>query len=262
MERTSSKRGLLMETTSYEQDLSEQASASTPVTENTQHPLASAPPTTICGASGSYGTSSMQTSQQRAEDIAVKDTSTIPPPISLPAPPPQYHINPADTDALLRRAQQLGLLDPLTSATLPQLHRALVGNPPSNLQGDGNVQLQQLPQNLLQLPNAQQQFDLEERSKASTYQYNLSTINERVSSMSDEDGIVPRNIRAPSAYNREASNKSTASVRNGFGTGYGGITSLTEPGTVQQVIGALQDGSQQQQQQQIRRVKSARITAH
>ena len=271
MERTSSKRGLLMETTSYDQDLSSHSNplasasahsalhavSSAPLEETSQHPLASIQQPQICGPSESYMTTSMTTSRHQMEATMSKDQIILPPPISLPGPLPQYHINLSDTDALLKRAQEMGLLDPLNTTALPQIQRLLAANLSNKLHGDPTQQqIQQIQHPLLQLPNSQHRFSLEEKSVNPIHQYNLSTINERTSpngSPADGYGVEPQNISASSAYNRESSRPSTSSAVNGFGSGVGGITSLTGPGTVQQVIGALQS-SQQQQEQHRRRV--------
>ena len=258
MERTSSKRGLLIETTSYEQDLSSHSnplatasehsalhavSPTTPINEIPRHPLAPI----------------QQQSQQQSEDELSKDPIILPPPILLPGPQPQYHINlSADADILLKRAQEIGLLDPLNSAALPQLQRLLAVNLSNKLQGDPSTQqIHQVQHPMLQIPSSHQRFNSDEKTLNPTHQYNLSTINERTSpNGSPEDGyrVESRNISIPAGYNREGGRPSTSSVVNGFGSGYGGVTSLTGPSPVQQVIGALQD-TQKQQEQQRRRVK-------
>ena len=151
MERTSSKRGLLIETTSYEQDLSSHsnplatgsehsalhsASPITPINEVPQHPLASIQQQSQKrGSVESYTTTSMTPPRQQSEDELLKDPIILPPPILLPGPQAQYHINlSADADILLKRAQEIGLLDPLNSAALPQLQRLLAGNLSNKLQ--------------------------------------------------------------------------------------------------------------------------------
>lgn len=267
MERTSSKRGLLLETTSYEQDLSSHSnplattsehselhavSPTAPTNEVSQHPLASIQqqPQT-CGSPESYTTTTITRSRPQSVDELLINPIILPPPMLLPAPQAQYHINlSADADVLLKRAQELGLLDPLNSAALPQLQRLLASNLSNKLQADPSMQqIHHVQQPMLQQPSSHLRFNSDETTMNPNHQYNLSTINERTSpNGSPEDGY------------REGGRPSTSSVVNGLGSGCGGITSLTDPSPVQQVIGALQD-TQKQQDQQRRRVKDLKSSS-
>ena len=62
----------------------------------------------------------------------------------------------SDAEALLNRAQRMGLLDLLTSTTLPQV-QTTSATPTHQLNLQTQQQLQQFAQNVLQLPNQQYQ---------------------------------------------------------------------------------------------------------
>ena len=252
MERTSSKSGLLIETTSYEQDLSAHSNplasasehsnlhavSSTPIDDQPPHPLASAPIPP-----------SMSINAQPIGDTIDRNSSALPPSATMPGPS-QYHINLSDTDVLMRRAQEMGLLDPmnpLNSSALPQFQRLLAANLSTKLQGDlANMQMQQLQHPLLHLPPPQQRFSLDEKSAHPTHQYNLSTITEQTSSNgSQTDSLGIGSVPPP--FTGGSNLQPSASAVNGFGSGAGGITSLTAPSPIQQVIGALQSSQQQQE---------------
>ena len=254
MERTSSKSGLLIETTSYDQDLSAHSNplasasehsglhavSSTPIDEQPPHPLAS-----------TAHTPSMSMNTQQMGETMEKNSSTLPPSAAMSGAP-QYHINLSDTDVLMRRAHEMGLLDPmnpLNSSALPQFQRLLAANLSTKLQGDlANMQMQQLQHPLLHLPTQQQRFSLDEKSAHPTHQYNLSTITEQTSSNgSQTDSVGVGSVPPP--FTGSSNLPSSASAVNGFGSGAGGITSLTAPSPIQQVIGALQSSQQQQVQE-------------
>ena len=250
MERTSSKSGLLIETTSYDQDLSAHSNplasasehsglhavSSTPLDEQPPHPLAS-----------STNPPSMSINNQQMNDVLDRNSMSFPPAVSLPGPP-QYHINLTDTDALMRRAQEMGLLDPmnpLNSTALPQFQRLLAANLSNKLQGDlATMQMQQLQHPILHLQNQQQRFSMDDKPSNPTHQYNLSTITEQTSSSGSQADSIGIGSNPP-AFNGGSNVQSSSGV-NGFGSGAGGITSLTAPSPVQQVIGALQSSQQQQ----------------
>ena len=257
MERTSSKRGLLMETTSYDQDLSAHSNplastsdhsglhavSSTPQDEQPPHPLAS-----------TVQNPSLTLNNQQMDDSIARTPITLPPPTSLPGPPPQYHINLSDTDALMRRAHEMGLLDPmspLNSTALPHFQRLLAANLSNKLQGDlANMQMQQLQHPMLHLQSTQHRFSLDEKSANPTHQYNLSTITERTSpNGSQTESLGNGSQSLQQAFNGGSNIQANTSAVNGFGSGAGGITSLTGPSPIQQVIGALQSSQQQQEQQ-------------
>ena len=273
MERTSSKRGLLMETTSYDQDLSAHSnpvasssqsstlcamSSSTPLDEAPLHPLASTEPQPEkSGFSESYNaTKPMPTSrQQHLEEKLIRESILLSPSaVSLSNTQQQHHINLTETEALLRRAQETGLLDTLNSIALPQLQSLLAASLTNKLQGDSTNPVQQ------QAPHFSHPVS---QNLQLSHQYNLTTINERSSSNgTPEDGYGAESISIPPGYHREGNNTRTSpgTGANGFGTSYsGGVTSLTGPSPVQQVIGALQDASQTQEHQK-RLVKKLHIS--
>ena len=104
-----------------------------------------------------------------------------------------------------------------------------------------------------------QHFSPEENQTKINHQYNLSTITERTSSNdSQSDAYDSHKLSAESQrFNRDGNRPSTGSAANGIGTGYSGVTSLSGPSPVQQVIGALQapESIMQQHEQQRRRVE-------
>ena len=261
-----------METTSYEQDLSSHsnpaasssvhsslhATSSTPgdevVSSQKQpqqlHPLATTPQRQHPNNVSSEG--SVVQSRQHGEDPVGTFSSA-----AGSAQLAQHHINLSDADALLRRAHEIGLLDnTLNSNTfqgLPHLQRLLA----SSDQLQVNSASEQQPQRLQTLPV--QHFSAEENSTKISHQYNLSTITERTSSNdSQSDAHDGHTLSAePQRFNRDSNRPSTGSAINGIGTGYSGVTSLSGPSPVQQVIGALQppESIMQQHEQQRRRVE-------
>ena len=273
MERTNSKRGLLVETTSYEQDLSSHsnpaasssvhsslhAASSTPGDDivasqkqpQQQHPLATTPQKQHPNNVSSEG--SLVQSRQYGEDPVGGFSST-----SGSAQLAQHHINLSDADALLRRAHEIGLLDNTANSntfqSLPQLQRLLAASDQLQV----NSASQQQPQQPQTLP-VQHFSPNQENPTKINHQYNLSTITERTSSNdSQSDAYDSQKLSAePQRFNRDSNRPSTGSAMNGIGTGYSGVTSLSGPSPVQQVIGALQppESIMQQHEQQRRRVE-------
>ena len=276
MERTISKRELLRETTSYEQDLSSSmANPSPPQSQSStltkvdasisHHPLEAHPQ-----ISGLH-TASPQ--HQPSMQGTMTESFALPPPVTLPThPPPQYHIASSESgDRRMRDELSLATLPPeLTTSTDSNRRLMIHQSHPHNIYSQ--QQLLQLPmtiqqQQQQQLQQQQQQYVLGYGGRGvltPSQQFGLATVSETAVMSSNEAGgqmvgvnqMKQHSDGVSSAFTRD---RPTASASNGLGSGTypaygGGVSDLTGPGTVQQVIGALQASQQQPLQQQHRRV--------